>query len=213
MQIQLNKVIPIPLHDYNHDASNIWNNELTINTPGNILIDAASGKGKSTFTHILCGLRNDFSGEVLINQKNINTFNLNDWVELRKTKMSIVFQDLQLFGKLTAWENLLLKNNLTNYKTTDEIENYLSILGLADRKNQLAATLSYGQQQRIAIIRALLQPFEIMILDEPFSHLDIDNSTIALNMILKEVKKQNAGMIITSLGSNHGITYDNILKL
>jgi putative ABC transport system ATP-binding protein len=82
--------------------------------------------------------------KVLIDQKDIRSFSLHTWIELRKTKLSVIFQDLQLFGDLTTWENLQLKNSLTNHRTDIEINEMLEILGIPDKKNQTAKTLSLG---------------------------------------------------------------------
>ena len=82
---------------------------------------------------------------------------LNDWINLRKNKISVVFQDLQLLGDLTVIENLTLKNELTNHKTLSEIESMLTKLGIGEKKHQSCKTLSLGQQQRVAIIRSVLQ--------------------------------------------------------
>ena len=114
---------------------------------------------------------------------------------------------------MTAWENLILKNDLTQHKTTDEIEKMLDKLGILDKKNQLCGTLSLGQQQRVAIIRSLLQPFQLLLMDEPFSHLDEENSRIALELINQETDYCKAGYVLTSLGSYHGFNYDCELKL
>jgi ABC-type multidrug transport system ATPase subunit len=77
----------------------------------------------------------------------------------------------------------------------------------------LVKTLSLGQRQRVAIIRALCQPFDFLLMDEPFSHLDDDNIAILTELIGSEVEKQKAGMILTSLGSEYNFTYDTIYQL
>ena len=73
--------------------------------------------------------------------------------------------------------------------------------------------MSYGQQQRVALVRALCQPFKFLILDEPISHLDDRNSDIMRDIILCEVERQGAGLIATSIGKHMNIEYDKILSL
>ena len=90
---------------------------------------------------------------------------------------------------------------------------FLAELGIADKKNQLCKNLSLGQQQRVAIIRSILQPFELLLMDEPFSHLDKENAKIALRLINQETDLNGGGYILTSLGSYHGFEYDYELKL
>jgi putative ABC transport system ATP-binding protein len=70
-----------------------------------------------------------------------------------------------------------------------------------------------GQQQRVAIVRALCQPFEFLILDEPFSHLDDRNSKISLELIAHEASQQNAGFVLTSLDDDDSFPFDYELKL
>lgn len=213
MTLEFQFVLPNPLKEYPHQPDSVWKRNFKLDFPAKVMLNASSGKGKTTFVHTLYGLRFDYDGQVLINGKNIKLFNLHEWIELRRTSLSVVFQDLQLFTELTLWENLILKNQLTNHKTETEIEIMLDRMGILEKKNQTCGTLSFGQQQRVAIIRALLQPFELLLMDEPFSHLDEGNASIALRIIAEETDKNNAGFILTSLGSKHDFNYDFELKL
>ena len=213
MTIEFQSVLPEPLKEYKHAGDSVWKNNFELNFPSKIMLNASSGKGKSTFVNILYGVRSDYNGTIAIDGCDIRTMDLHQWIELRRTKLSIIFQDLQLFGDLTLWENLILKNQLTSHKTGADIESMLQLLGIGDRKEQLCKTLSYGQQQRVAIIRALLQPFELLLMDEPFSHLDEENARIALDLVVRETNANNAGFILTTLGSKHGFNYEHELKL
>ncbi|WP_027419693.1 ATP-binding cassette domain-containing protein [Crocinitomix catalasitica] len=213
MKLEFKNVLPYPLVDYKHDKQSVWSSEFKIEFPQKVLLNASSGKGKSTFINTVFGLRKDYSGEIIWDGKNIAEFGMNDWTNLRRDTFSVVFQDLQLFPELTIWENLELKNALTNHKTAAEIQVMLSLLGIGDRKDQITKTLSLGQQQRVAIIRALLQPFKLLLMDEPFSHLDENNAALALDLIAAETDMNNAGFILSSLGSTHGFKYDSELKL
>ncbi len=213
MKIEFKNVLPFPLEEYNHGEDSVWKNNFQIDLPKKILLNASSGKGKSTFVNTLYGIRQDYSGDILLDGKMIADITLEQWIEIRKTDLSVVFQDLQLFPELTVIENLLLKNQLTNHKTEEEIQEMLNLLGIGEKNNQTCKTLSLGQQQRVAIIRALLQPYKLLLMDEPFSHLDEENATIALNLISKETDSNNAGFILTTLGSHHGFEYNQELKL
>lgn len=102
---------------------------------------------------------------------------------------------------------------MTNHKTEAEIRSYLERLDVGHLADKKAETLSYGQQQRVAIVRALCQPFELLLLDEPFSHIDdvqIDNAT---QLILDEVTARNATLVIASLGNSYNIDYSKTLLL
>ena len=115
--------------------------------------------------------------------------------------------------KLYLFVNILIKNELTQIFTKVEIENFLKQVDLLHRKDQLVATMSMGQKQRIAIIRALCQPFEWIILDEPFSHLDDENSRICFDLIQNRCNEINAGFILTSLDPVNDFQFDKYLKL
>lgn len=213
MTIKFNKVVPEPFAGTAFNSTSIWDNDFSIESGQKVQLNASSGKGKTTFTHILAGIRNDYSGNVLFNDDSIKNYNHEEWSKIKSKQVSYVFQDLQIFPNLSVEENLKIKNDLTKFKTEKEIKNFVEQLELMDKYQTKMGVLSYGQQQRIAIIRALLQPFEWLILDEPFSHLDEDNTALCLNMINDEISQQGAGYILTTLGSNHGQNYDLTLKL
>ncbi len=213
MLLEFKNVMPLPLKDYKHDDASVWKSGFSLKFPQKVLLNASSGKGKSTFVSTVYGIRKDYTGNVEIDGNPINQLSIHDWIDLRRTRLSAIFQDLQLFPELSVWENLTLKNQLTDHKPEPEIEAMLDLLGIGDKKNQLCRNLSLGQQQRVAIIRSLLQPFELLLMDEPFSHLDEKNATIALELIRTETDFNKGGFILTSLGSYHGFNYDHELKL
>ena len=121
---------------------------------------------------------------------------------------------MRLFANLTTRENIELKRVM--YKPMyDEkiIDTMAERLGITHILNQTAATCSYGEQQRIAIIRSLMQPFEWLIMDEPFSHLDEANTAKAAALIDEECKKRNAGFILTDLDEDSNFEYSKQMIL
>ncbi len=207
--ITLENLQPHPLQELGfHPDTQIWNKALSFQKGKKYLVLAPSGKGKSTLLHCIYGLRKDFDGNVLLNDKNVKTFDSNTLSEIRQNILSIVFQDLRLFEQLTAEENILLKANLTNHKGISEIKEMAEKLGVANLLKKPCGTLSFGQRQRIAIIRSLCQPFDFLLLDEPFSHLDEDNVKIATDLIAEECNQQGAGLILVSLGDQYYFDYD-----
>ena len=125
----------------------------------------------------------------------------------------MLFQELRIFPELTALENVQLKNRLTNYKKKKEILAFFETLGITDKVNEKAGKLSFGQQQRVAFIRALCQPFDFIFLDEPISHLDDDNGALMGQMLTEEAEKQGAGVIVTSIGKHIELPYTHIYRL
>ena len=132
---------------------------------------------------------------------------------LRRDKLSYLFQDLCLFADLTAMENVQLKNRITGYKSDAEIAKLLDTLLPSEKKQQPVRTLSLGQRQRVAAVRAICQPFEFLMLDEPFSHIDNDNAKAVAQVISDEVERQGAGLIVTALDRIDLFQFDRILNL
>lgn len=214
MELSLQKVIPLPLVEkVNTNGSGIWNGTITFKKGEFIFIQAPSGTGKTTLVHVLYHLRKDYKGAVLWDNKNIASMNGEAIAALRTKGVSIIFQDMRLFPELTAWENLEIKRQLTNTVTEAQVANWMERLGLIDKRDSLAAILSYGEQQRVAIIRALLQPFDWLLMDEPFSHLDHSNTARAIALIREVVLANNAGMIMADLDDNNYFPYTKKILL
>lgn len=213
MKIVLDHIMPFPLSSIKHGEESIWGNLVELPHGKKILLNASSGKGKSTFTLTTIGLRNDYTGSIFYNDRDIKNFTPDDWTEIRQEKISVVFQDLQLFPQLSVGENLILKNNLTQVYSEKQLQDMLDRLEIGDKWNQQCSLLSMGQQQRVAIIRAMCQPFELLLLDEPFSHLDDENAQRSLTMINERCDEQGAGFVLTTLGDRHNFNYDHELKL
>lgn len=214
MQLQLSQLAPIPIREkISSRPSDVWLNELTIAGGERIFIQAPSGTGKTTFIHMLYGLRNDFEGKISWSGKSLLPAQREDWSAFRQNELSVIFQDLRLFPDLTAWENLEIKRNLTNTVTEEEMAQWLERLGLKDKRKALGQTLSYGEQQRVAIIRALLQPFQWLLMDEPFSHLDMRNTVIAAALIQEIADRNKAGFILVDLDENEYFPYTKTMML
>jgi ABC-type lipoprotein export system ATPase subunit len=195
------------------ESGSIWFNDVNFRKGENYLISASSGRGKSSFFSFIFGERTDYIGNIYFDNREIKTLKKTEWQDIRKTNISYVFQGLRLFSELTALENILLKNKITNCKSQEEIESMIEQSGLYDKRNDKTGRLSFGQQQRIAVIRALCQPFDFLLLDEPFSHLDEQNIEIITELITMELKVRNAGMLLCSLGYGYLFDYNETYKI
>jgi putative ABC transport system ATP-binding protein len=213
MTIRFDHVTPAPLAGVIDSRTDVWQKECAFESGKKYRVVAPSGKGKSTFIHYIYGLRNDFTGDVSIGDHNTRSISSNRWADLRQQNISIVYQDLRLFLHLTAAQNLDVKSVLYADENADKPRSMAERLGVLNLLEKKANTLSYGERQRIAIIRALIQPFDWLLLDEPFSHLDKENSIKAFELIDEEVNARNAGMILTSLGQDNYFTYHQELNL
>jgi ABC-type lipoprotein export system ATPase subunit len=213
MQIEFKNVLPKPLADIEHASASLWKSNVVFQSGKSILLNASSGKGKTTFVHALLGLRSDYAGDILIDNINSTSFTKADWVELRQRKIAVVYQDLQLFPQLTIEQNLKLKAELTGEFDSNEALEKIEFLGLKEKWDQKCGILSMGQQQRVAIVRALIQPFEWLVMDEPFSHLDKVNSDKCLELIIQRCKELKAGFILTTLDKKDDLKVDYEVKL
>jgi ABC-type lipoprotein export system ATPase subunit len=199
MQIQLQKIAPLYLEAAKTTRSDIWNQEVVFNKGEKIQIVAPSGSGKSSLIHFLYLLRNEYSGKIIFDGKDIATFLPEAKAIFRQQQVSIVFQDLRLFTQHSAGANIDIKKTLQPYASAASAEEMATQLGISEKMQQNAGICSYGEQQRIAIIRSLQQPFNFIVLDEPFSHLDENNSINAMQLIETEAAKRNAGIILADL--------------
>ena len=211
--ITLDHLIPNVFTDTDLSKSAIWNKMVTFSKGNTYLIAAESGTGKSSLFDYIYGRRTDYSGTLVVDGNNIALMSAADKQKIRREQLSVVFQGFRLFPELTAWENIILKNKLTNHKSDGEINHFFERLGIAEKKDKPLAKLSFGQQQRVAIIRSLCQPFDFLLLDEPFSHLDDQNIKIASSLILQEVEKQKAGLMLCTLGYDYNLSFENKLYL
>jgi len=215
MQLTIQNIIPVPLKDkLLQRNADIWNKTIQFNQGEYVKIKAPSGTGKTTFVHIIYKLRNDFEGDVLWDNKSLSSITANALAILRQQSLSIIFQDLRLFPNLTARENIELNRVLQQpLYESNVIDTMADQLGIASILDQEASLCSYGEQQRIAIVRSLMQPFNWLIMDEPFSHLDKNNIDKATALIEAECKKRNAGFILTDLEDDEHFNYTKLLNL
>ena len=194
--IELQQTLPAVFAGRDSIISDVWHQSLTLKRGEAYLVEAASGTGKSSLCSYVYG-----------------TLSVRDWVEIRKCSISMLFQELRLFTELTAWENVQLKNSLTGFKSKKEIKAWFEQFGIADKWDTPIAKMSFGQQQRVALVRALCQPFDFIFLDEPISHLDEENGRIMSRILVEEADRQGAGIIVTSIGKHLELNYTKTLKL
>ena len=198
--IQFQNVVPHVFQSRDNSDSEIWGKDVTFQKGHLYLLESASGRGKSTFCSYLLGYRNDYSGQVLFDGHDTRAFRTSQWTDVRKSHVSLLFQELRLFPELTAWENVEIKNRLTSHTAAETIRHWFDMLGIGDKKDALIGEMSYGQQQRVAIARAIAQAPPVILADEPTGNLDSASSMEILD-ILKQLHAENRTVIL--------ITHDN----
>lgn len=208
MQLSMRGLVPAHLvQQLAGRPSQVWNTEITLPSGACVFVQAPSGRGKTTLIHMLYGLRAGYTGSISFGDMKMDQLSDDQLSALRAKELSVIFQDMRLFPSLTALENIEVKRALTNTVTTEEVQTWLAQLGIAHKAHATAATLSYGEQQRVAIIRALVQPFAWLLMDEPFSHLDAANRRLAIDLIKGVAKRRNAGLFVTDLDANNYFPY------
>lgn len=217
-KITLRRVLPQVFRGSENEppvsGSEIWlRDEVTFDRPGAYLIEAESGTGKSSLCSFIYGVRTDFDGEILMDATSTSTFGMDRWCELRCRALAYLPQEMRLFPELTAMDNILIKNRLTDFRTEAEIRRMLERLEIGHKADSPAGLLSVGQQQRVAIIRALCQPYDFLLVDEPVSHLDARNNAAVAAMITEETAARDAAVIATSVGNKLSLAEYKLLKL
>ena len=212
-RISFESVLPQVFTYHKDFKSEIWNGKVTFERGYLYLVEAESGKGKSTFCSYISGYRHDYTGHILFDETDISTYKMCDWANFRRRHISHLFQELRLFPELTAFENVEIKNQLTRWKSSTQIKEWFEQLDIADKLDVEVGKMSYGQQQRVAMMRALVQPFDFLLLDEPISHLDDNNAQTMTEIMLTEAQQQEAAVIVTSIGKHTELPYERILRL
>jgi len=179
------------------ELSILENTSLSIKKGSTVSIIGSSGSGKSTLLHILGGLEKPDSGEVYWNDTEITDLSSNRLAELRNKEVGFVFQFHHLLPEFSALENVympaLIGGKSINYARKRGME-LLGRFGIAERSSHKPAELSGGEQQRVAVARALMNKPNIILADEPSGNLDEKNTDILLNLLFE--LNEDGGMSI-----------------
>lgn len=166
-----------------------------------VILLGKSGSGKSTLLNLLSGIDLPDKGEIIVNGLEISSLSEHNRTLFRRQKIGFIFQFFNLIPTLTVEENLLLPYEL-NYKNTagfkEKASELLEEVGLLNRIKSYPDILSGGEQQRIAIARALIHKPDIILADEPTGNLDYENGKIVINLLDNLVRKNNKTLIMAT---------------
>jgi lipoprotein-releasing system ATP-binding protein len=179
-------------------------------------IVGASGAGKSTLLHILGGLDKPTDGNIFYGERNISEMNDENLAKFRNTEVGFIFQFHHLLPEFTALENVCLPAMIQR-RNLKEISRKATLLlndvGLKERLNHRPNELSGGEQQRVAVARALINSPKIIIADEPTGNLDTENSQLLQNLIFELRIKYNQTFVIVTHNQEMMEKGDNVYKI
>lgn len=170
-----------------------------------LLITGPSGSGKTTLLHLLAGLRLPESGQVLVQDVSLSDMSQARRDQFRGRQIGIVFQQMHFVSSLDVLENIMLQQYLSGMpQDKSRAESLLDRLGLLHKRHQKIMKLSQGEQQRIAIARALVNKPAVVLADEPTSSLDDENSRRVAGLLEEMAAGENAALLV--------VTHDQRLK-
>ena len=160
-----------------------------------LLISGSSGSGKTTLMNLMSGLLKPTSGFISFEDKDFSKLTEENIDQIRSKNFGFIFQRLHLIKHLTVKQNILLGLNKDQSLNIDEL---LDDIGLKNKHTQLAKNLSFGESQRVAIARGIINSPKVIFADEPTSSLDDKNTKKVLELIFFQAKKNNSTIIISS---------------
>ena len=160
-----------------------------------VLISGLSGSGKTTLMNLMSGLLKPTSGFVSFEENDFSKLTEENIDQIRSKNFGFIFQRLHLIKHLTVEQNILLGLNKDQSPNIDEL---LDDIGLKNKHTQLAKNLSFGESQRVAIARGIINSPKVIFADEPTSSLDDKNTKKVLELIFFQAKKNNSTIIISS---------------
>lgn len=160
-----------------------------------VIVVGPSGAGKTTVLNILGGMDTATSGKVLVDGAEISKYRGKKLIQYRREDIGFVFQFYNLMQNLTALENVELAMQICKHPL--DASEVLAEVGLEERMNNFPAQLSGGEQQRVAVARALANDPDFILADEPTGNLDSENEVVIFTL-LKELAQQGKGIMVVS---------------
>ncbi len=176
--------------------SGLWDREIAVGRGETLLVHGASGRGKTSALLFAAGARFDYQGSVLWDGQDARRLRDGERSAALKCEIALVFQDLMLIAGLTARQNIEIKRLVAPFHDAGAAQAMAERLGIGGVLGNAAKHLSRGEQQRVAIVRALVQPFDFILLDEPFSHLDAEAAREASALIEEERARRGAALVL-----------------
>jgi putative ABC transport system ATP-binding protein len=176
------------------------NIDLEIKDGDMLIIFGKSGAGKSTLLSLIGGMDIPTSGKVIVDGVDLSNLKPDELAKLRKEKIGYIFQSFNLLGNLKAIDNITLPIILdeNKHKKINRIMELAAEIGIKDRLGHLPGELSLGEQQRVAILRAMINSPTIILADEPTAHLDNENSSKIIEIFKKLNREQGITIVLVT---------------
>ena len=187
------------------------NVNFTIDEGEFVVILGPSGAGKSTLLNLLGGLDSVTSGQIMVNNQNVESFDDNQLTEYRAKNVGFIFQFYNLIPNLTALENVELMRDIVDVEI-DGIE-VLDSVGLKNHSNQFPAQLSGGEQQRVSIARAVAKKPTMLLCDEPTGALDSKTGVVILNLLQDMSNNQGTTVVIVTHNAILAEAADKVIRI
>ncbi len=182
----------------------------SLDNGSHLIISGPSGSGKSTLINLMSGLYRPTSGHLSFESNDYSKLTDKDIDEMRAKNFGLIFQRLHLIKHLTVEQNILLGFNKIKLPN---IEKLIEDIGLTAKKKQLAKDLSFGESQRVAIARGVVNNPKIIFADEPTSSLDDENTTRVLKLISAQANKNKSSIVISTHDERVKKFFKNILEI
>jgi putative ABC transport system ATP-binding protein len=190
---------------------------LSIDSSRHVALVGPSGSGKSTLLNLLAGIIAPKSGSIFIAGQQINRLPDSSRRMFRLQNIGMVFQSFALMPYLTARDNIVLPIHLSNGAIDNEIQTrcmqLLDAVGLKEMALRYPSQLSQGQQQRVAICRALISNPKVVLADEPTGNLDHDNSVSVMELMIEQVKQLGASLVMSTHDRSLFASFDEVLDI
>ncbi len=193
-----------------NDTKIISEKSFKINDGQHLLIHGPSGCGKTTLINLLSGLLKPTSGDIAFENYIYSELNEVEIDNLRFSNFGFIFQKLHLIGHLNAKQNIQIASN---NKNSLNVENLIQTLGLKAIENKMVKNLSFGESQRVAVARCLVNSPKVIFADEPTSGLDDSNAKIVIDLILKQAKKTESSLIVSTHDQRIKNFFSDVLEM
>ena len=186
---------------------------LHINPREKVFLCGPSGAGKTTLMYTMAGLEQPQKGRIVVDGQDIYALSLRQRALFRNRTMGFVFQNYMLMPELTALENASLATAIAGQEATERVVALMERVGLADRLHHLTSELSGGEQQRVAIVRALAHDPAIIFADEPTGNLDSRNGKQILDLLFSLADERSKTMVVVTHDAQVASLGDRVLMI